>query len=77
MKITVKNQQTLFDIAMQYMGDASYAMDIAVHNDIVLTDAPAPGTELDLPDVELSSAEIKVAKNFITKKIDPAGELPA
>ncbi len=50
--ITTLDRQTLFDIALQAYGRAEAAYDIALANDLVLSDTPAPGTILMLPNVE-------------------------
>ena len=76
MKIIVQNNQTLFDIAMQYMGNASYVAAIAVHNDISVTEDLNTGDELELPTIELSSSEEKITKQFTKSGINPAGLLP-
>jgi len=46
MKTTVLSQQSLFDIAIQTSGDASAAFELALKNDISLTDDLTMGQEL-------------------------------
>lgn len=64
MKIKVADNQTLLDVSMQHLGSAEYAMRIALENDISISDDLVPGTELELPAVELSGAQQKVVKFF-------------
>mgnify|MGYP001264975549 FL=1 len=49
--IKVQNGQSIFDIALQHCGDVAAAFDIAVLNDILLTDALAAGQSLAIPAV--------------------------
>lgn len=77
MIVTIQNNQTLFDIAMQYMGDASFAFTIALVNEIELTYDLVAGDVITIPDAEvLSSAQEKVVKYYLDNDIVPAGDLP-
>ena len=49
--VKVQNGQSILDIALQHCGDVSAAFDIAVLNDILLTDALAAGQSLAIPAV--------------------------
>ena len=56
MKVTVRAGQTLADIAIQEYGSLEAAMELARANGLPLTDIPAPGSELQLPDVVCDKA---------------------
>lgn len=77
MTVIAENNQTLIDIAIQYMGSAEHAMKIALENDIEVTATISTGDALVIPDYELSSAEERVVKYLQNKNIKPAGQLPA
>lgn len=51
MQVTVKNRQTLTDVATQYLGDASRAVEIAILNNLDMDDVAA-GTVIQLPDID-------------------------
>jgi LysM repeat protein len=71
MKITVLNNQSLFDIAIQYFGSAESAMEVALLNDLSITDKLVVGQELELPKV--SAYENKERVNYYaTNNIYPA-----
>lgn len=74
--IIVSQGQTLFDIAMEYLGNAAHAMELAVENNIELTGELNTGDVIVIPAKELTSAEEKVIQYFAKKKIKPAGALP-
>lgn len=50
MKVKVKDGQTLSDIAVQEYGSLAAVMELAWENGMALTDIPAPGSELTLPE---------------------------
>lgn len=75
--IKVQKFQTLFDIAMQHMGDASYAMDIAVLNNLSITADLSTGDQLDLPEIELTAQQEAIVKKYAKQGNVPAGMLPA
>lgn len=50
MEVTVKDGQTLSDIAVQEYGTCEAALEIAMRNGLSLTDTPGAGTILRLPD---------------------------
>lgn len=52
MEAIVKNNQSLIDIAIEALGSAELALDIALLNGISLTDVLEPGTSLLLPDAK-------------------------
>ncbi|WP_299460791.1 hypothetical protein [uncultured Microscilla sp.] len=41
--IKVQDRQTLLDVAVQYLGDATGAIELAVLNNLALTEALSPG----------------------------------
>ena len=51
MEVTVRQRQTLADIAIQVYGDLRAVSDIAYANSISMTDGLVPGTVLECPDV--------------------------
>jgi len=67
-KIIVQNRQTLWDIALQHCGSANAAFGIARLNNIALSDKPAPGTVLTVPQV----ADKKVVNYYADNGIVPA-----
>ncbi len=68
--ITVLNNQSLLDIAVQYTGTIENAFKIAVANGLSLTDELEPGAQLIIPaDVEKNS---DVVNYFSAKGIQPA-----
>ncbi len=62
----------MFDVAIQYFGNADYAMDIAYVNDMGVTDDLTPGGPLILPDIELNQADQKVVNYFDSAIIKPS-----
>lgn len=51
MEVEVKYNQSLIDVAIEHLGSAEMALDIALLNGISLTDVLVPGTSLLLPEV--------------------------
>lgn len=51
MLVIVKNRQTIIDIAIQYLGDAERAAEIAILNELDFDDIPA-GTLITIPDID-------------------------
>ncbi len=64
MKIKVQLQQNLFDIALQYLGSVEYAMQIALLNNISMTDDLAVNTVLEIPDIDITGEQQKVVKYY-------------
>ena len=54
MKVHVKDGQWLADVAVQEYGVWEAVVDLAMENDVPMTDVPEAGTELSLPDVTMS-----------------------
>lgn len=52
--VKILDGQTMIDIAMQELGDASFAVDIAVLNDKKITDDLVSGSEITVPDFDKS-----------------------
>jgi hypothetical protein len=50
MEVIVKNNQSLIDVAIEHLGSAFYAVDIALLNGISLTEVLTPGMVLLMPD---------------------------
>ncbi len=59
----VKEGQTLMDIAIQEYGTCEVALDIAHLNNMSVTDIPATGKELILPDRVYNRAMMQHCKN--------------
>jgi hypothetical protein len=70
MQVTVLNNQSVFDIAIQYFGTIEASVLIAVLNGISITDELTPGHILELPVIDYGYSE--VAAYFKTEKIEPA-----
>lgn len=68
--IKVKEGQTLLDIAVQYLGDASKAFEIAITNGLNFSDDLVIGTELIVGDVAVDKK--KVVKIFSENNLIPA-----
>jgi hypothetical protein len=58
MKIYVAENQSVFDIAIQYLGSALAAIDVALANNISLTDVLQPGQQLVIPDSGFRNDEV-------------------
>jgi len=69
MTIKIKENQTLFDIALIHYGDANTAFAIARKNNISITDILAVGTEIELPEVNKNKA---VVDFYANNNIEPA-----
>lgn len=68
--ITVKEGQTLLDIAMQYLGNSERVYDIANLNEIEITTDLVVGQELWIPDTEITDESI--AEVFEENDLIPA-----
>jgi hypothetical protein len=64
----VLDNQDLLDVAVEYCGSADAAYDIALLNDLTVTDDLTPGIELKLPSV----VNKKIASYYKTKGLEPA-----
>jgi hypothetical protein len=70
-QIITKDRQTLFDIALQYCGDANAAFQIAEDNDISLSAVPEVGTALNVPDPDSVVAK-KIVEYYALNNVSPA-----
>ena len=68
MNISVKEGQTLIDVAVEYLGDSSEAMNIALLNGISITDELESGTILILPNSELKYNNPLPVTETVTEK---------
>ncbi|MFT3750973.1 MAG: hypothetical protein QM768_21850 [Agriterribacter sp.] len=68
--VKVLYQQTITDIAIQEMGDAGRAIEIAALNELSLTDELTPGQELQLPDYDITKTD--VVQLFTNRALAPA-----
>jgi hypothetical protein len=66
--MTVLNNQSLFDIAVQMFGNAEAAFDLAVENDSAITDELAPGMELKT----VPAANKQIADYYANRGLKPA-----
>ena len=73
MQITALHNQTLLDIAIRHCGTIEAVVDIAVLNNISITDDLVSGQLIALPSKDYGSKE--VINYFVTNKIDPANAL--
>lgn len=69
MKYTVKQRQTVFDIALIKCGDREAAFEISRLNNISLSDTIEPGTELEIPAVRNKKVDY-----YKVNGIEPATE---
>ncbi len=72
-KVTVLNNQTLIDIAIQTTGKAENYLQIAMANNLVPTDKIAPGTILVIPE-EIEKDE-QIVNYYKANNIQPATAL--
>lgn len=68
MNVTVQDNQSIIDLAIQHCGSAEAAFDLAALNGISITDELAAGQTLQLPDV----ANKDIAKYYFDRGIVPA-----
>lgn len=68
MNATVRNGQSLFDIALQECGNAESAFELALLNGMTLSDELVNGQIVELPDV----AEKMVVKQYAVDNVFPA-----
>lgn len=70
--VTVLHNQSLLDIAIQYTGRAENCFDIALANDISVSEMLVSGMELKIPKTEI---DIDVVDYFLQKNSQPASEI--
>jgi len=68
MEITARNNQSLFDIALMMYGSAEAAFDIALENDLSVTDELSSGTVLNIT----MPAKSKIAEYYVINEVKPA-----
>lgn len=68
MKVTVRDRQSVFDLALRWGGDAEAAFAIAEANDVSVSEPLAVGTELKVPGV----MEKRVVEYYAQNRIVPA-----
>ncbi len=73
MNTTVKNGQSLFDIALQMCGNAESAFELALMNGLALSDELVNGQVLELPDV----AEKQIVRQYAADNVFPATAITA
>lgn len=73
MQIIALHNQTLLDIAIRHCGTVEAVVDIAILNNISITDDLIPGQIILIPDKDYGNQE--VINYFNANKIDPATAL--
>jgi hypothetical protein len=73
MQITALHNQSLLDVAIRHCGTVGAVADIAILNNISITDDLIPGQLIELPNKDYGNRE--VINYFSTNKIDPATAL--
>ena len=68
--VKVIHNQSLLDIAIQEYGTIEAAFDLALANDLEVTDMLAPGMTLELPVSEYE--DLEMARYFKSRNIHPA-----
>lgn len=68
-KIKVIANQSVFDVAVQAMGNVDAAFDLAYANEISVTSELLPGQELIIPDSAFSNQEVSAYYTGKNKKI--------
>lgn len=74
MRITVKDRQTLLDIAVQYLGSAEGVIMLAERNGIQITARLRDGQQLEYEQADIIDAA--VVRMYSLKGIVPATEIP-
>lgn len=73
MEITVKDRQSLFDIAIQYLGSVEGVWLLAEKNNISITDALEDGTILKYDSTDI--IDTKVAEHYAQEHLSPATDI--
>lgn len=73
--VTVSNNQSLFDIAIQVYGSVKYAFDLALANGLSITSDLAPGDQLEMPEIETD--EVDIRDYYAANGIKPATAITA
>lgn len=62
--ITVHDNQNIYDIAMQHLGNADYAVDIALANNLTTTSTLTKGQQIILPEPSLTRQDKDIKSKF-------------
>lgn len=73
-RITIKDRQSLLDMAVKNGGSIETAMAIAEANGINITDVLEDGQELEIPEA-MPSADSRTAGKYDVLRLEPATEL--
>lgn len=73
MEVTVLNNQSLLDIAIQTTGKAENLLKIAMANNLVPTEPIAPGTILNIP--EIIEIDQDIVRYYNANNVVPATSL--
>ena len=73
MEITVKDRQSLFDIAIQYLGSVEGVWLLAEKNNISITDELEDGTILKYDSTDI--IDTKVAEHYAQERVSPATDI--
>ena len=76
MKITVKERQTLLDIALMTAGTVAAAIGVAEANGWSLTDELSDGQVLEVPE-PTSAREAQIVRRYRAQSVEPATEASA
>lgn len=76
MKITVKERQTLLDIALMTAGTVAAAIEIAEANGLSLTDELSDGQVLEVPE-PTSEREAQIVRRYRAQGVEQATEASA
>lgn len=57
--VTVLNNQSLFDLAIQVYGSTRYVFDLALANGLSVTGSLEPGQVLEVPEVQTESGDVQ------------------
>jgi hypothetical protein len=69
--VSTQERQTLFDIALQFCGDANAAFEIAEENDVSLSAVLTAGTVLNVPEPADAPAK-KTVEYYALNSVSPA-----
>lgn len=72
-EIRVKYKQSLLDIAIQQFGSIAEAFDLAVANNLSVTDIIVPGTVITIPELEASHPDVQTY--YKKKQLKPSTAL--
>lgn len=73
MEITVKDRQSLFDIAIQYLGSVEGVWLLAERNNISITDELEDGTILKYDSTDI--IDTKVVERYAQERVSPATDI--